>query len=58
MQNTQHRYRVIRLWEEDPEQFLNDPALLPFATLAATNNPENLLGQIGICLITPGSPIF
>jgi predicted transposase/invertase (TIGR01784 family) len=46
VQNTRHRYRVIRLWEENPEQFLNDPALLPFATLAATNNPENLLGQI------------
>ncbi len=45
-QNTRHRYRVIRLWEEDPEQFLNDPALLPFATLANSNNPEIFLGQI------------
>ncbi|MEA5576365.1 Rpn family recombination-promoting nuclease/putative transposase [Anabaena sp. UHCC 0451] len=46
VQNTRHHYRVIRLWEEDTEQFLNDPALLPFATLAGTNKPENLLGQV------------
>ncbi|NEO97008.1 MAG: Rpn family recombination-promoting nuclease/putative transposase, partial [Moorea sp. SIO3G5] len=30
--NTSHGYRVIRMWEQDPEQFLANPALLPFAT--------------------------
>jgi predicted transposase YdaD len=25
---TCHRYRVIRLWEQDPEDFLTSPALL------------------------------
>lgn len=37
--NTQHRYRVIRLWEQDPTPLLSNPALLPFAALAQTNSP-------------------
>jgi predicted transposase YdaD len=32
--NTLHRYRVMRLWEQDPTPLLADPVLLPFATLA------------------------
>ena len=30
--STTHRYRVIRLWEQDPGSLLAFPALLPFAT--------------------------
>lgn len=44
--NTRHRYRVIRLWEEDPTPLLTNPALLPLATLAKTNSPNALLEQV------------
>jgi len=43
---TQHRFRVVSLWEQDPQLFLNDPALLPLAPLAATSQPEALLRQV------------
>lgn len=43
---TRHEYRVIRLWEEDPALFLNDIALLPLASLAATTTPEQLLDRV------------
>ncbi len=44
--NTRHRYRVIRLWEEDPTPLLANPALLPLATLAKTDSPNALLEQV------------
>ncbi len=44
--NTWHRYRVIRLWEQDPAPFLADNALLPLATLTRTDSPRNLLEQV------------
>lgn len=44
--NTVHGYRVVRLWEQDPNFFLTTPALLPLTTLAKTNTPEALLKQI------------
>ncbi|MBF2005193.1 MAG: Rpn family recombination-promoting nuclease/putative transposase [Chlorogloeopsis fritschii C42_A2020_084] len=44
--NTTHRYRIIRLWEEDPTPLLANPALLPLATLAQTNSPQALLKQV------------
>ncbi len=44
--NTWHRYRVIRLWEQDPAPFLADNALLPLATLTRTETPRNLLEQV------------
>jgi len=46
LENTRHEYRVIKLWEENPEQFLNDPALLPLAPLAAAVRSETLLQQV------------
>lgn len=46
LEETQHRYRVMRLWEQDPEQLLQDVALLPLAVLAATETPSQLLGQV------------
>jgi predicted transposase YdaD len=33
------------MWEQDAAAFLNDPALLPLAPLAATATPEQLLTQ-------------
>ncbi|NEO79924.1 DUF4351 domain-containing protein, partial [Moorena sp. SIO4G3] len=45
--NTSHRYRVIRMWEQDPDPFfLANPALLPFATLAFSESPKRLLEQV------------
>ncbi len=43
--NTSHRYRVVRLWEQDPTPLLTSPALLPLAVLAQTNSPKTLLRQ-------------
>lgn len=45
-ETTRHRYRVIRMWEQNPAIFLNDRALLPLAPLAETNSPETLLTQV------------
>ncbi len=44
--NTYHRFQVIKLCVQDPEIFLQDPVLLPFASLAKTENPDFLLSQI------------
>ena len=44
--NTQHRYRVVRLWEQDAAPLLTNPALLPFAALAQTDSPTALLEQV------------
>ena len=41
-----HPYRVVRLWEQDPALFLADPALLPFAPLARSDSPAELLQQV------------
>ena len=43
---TAHRFRVIRMWEENVADFLAHPALLPLATLARTDSPRTLLGQV------------
>ena len=45
-ETTRHRYRVIRMWEQEPELFLNNLALLPLAPLTQTNSPQSLLSQI------------
>lgn len=46
MGNTVHRYRVIRIWEQDPAPLLTNPALLPLAVLAKTDVPTALLQQV------------
>ncbi len=46
--NTSHRYRVIRMWEQDPELLLASPGLLPLATLARTDSPQTLLEQVAV----------
>jgi len=46
MDNTIHRYRVVRLWEQDLSLLLANSALLPLAVLAQADNPANLLEQV------------
>ncbi len=43
---TTHHYRVLRLWEESPDLLLSVPALLPFATLAFSDVPSELLQSV------------
>jgi predicted transposase YdaD len=43
---TSHRYRVVRLWEQEPTLFLDNLALLPFAPLTQTESPSILLAQV------------
>jgi predicted transposase/invertase (TIGR01784 family) len=43
---TSHRYRVVRLWEQDSTPFLANPGLLPLATLTQTDSPQALLAQV------------
>jgi predicted transposase YdaD len=45
-ETTTHRYRIVRLWEQDSALFLDNPALLPLAPLTRTDSPEALLTQI------------
>ena len=45
-ENTRHRYRVIRVWEQDPAPLLANPGLLPLAVLARTDAPTSLLQQV------------
>lgn len=45
-QNTSHRYRVMRIWQEDVNVLLQSPVLFPLAVLAKTDNPESLLSQV------------
>ncbi|MBD2519167.1 Rpn family recombination-promoting nuclease/putative transposase [Nostoc sp. FACHB-973] len=43
---TNHRYRVVRMWEQDSALFLDNPALLPLAPLTQTDSPQGLLSQV------------
>ncbi|WP_339382050.1 DUF4351 domain-containing protein [Gloeocapsopsis dulcis] len=43
--NTQHRYQIVRLWEQEATLMLANPALLPFVTLAKTD-PTIVLAQV------------
>ncbi|HLO51495.1 MAG TPA: Rpn family recombination-promoting nuclease/putative transposase [Kamptonema sp.] len=43
---TTHRYRIMRIWEENPAPLLVTPELLPLATLAKSDNPNTLLEQV------------
>jgi predicted transposase/invertase (TIGR01784 family) len=45
-ENTRHRYRTICLWEQDPNVFLNDSALLPLASLTTKAPSEALLQAV------------
>jgi predicted transposase YdaD len=52
VQNTQHRYRVIRLWEESTELFLSSPGLLPLAVLSKSSDPTIILRKVAQSLKT------
>lgn len=43
---TIHRYRAIRMWEQDSSLFLNSLALLPLVPLCQTDSPQTLLSQV------------
>ena len=45
LETTRHEYQVVKMWEQDAEFFLQDPVLLPFAPLAATQDPDQLLDR-------------
>jgi predicted transposase YdaD len=44
--DTQHRYRVIRMWKQDPEPLLAHEGLWPLAVLARAEQPEQLLMEV------------
>jgi predicted transposase/invertase (TIGR01784 family) len=43
---TRHEFMVLKLWEQNPELFLGDPALLPLAPLTQGMDSETLLSQV------------
>lgn len=51
-ETTIHRYRVIRLWEQDSALFLNNRGLLPLAPLTRTDSPTALLSQVAQTVAT------
>lgn len=51
-ETTVHKYRVIRMWEQEPTLFLNNPALLPLAPLAKTSSLPGLLSQVAQSIAT------
>ncbi|MGJ5632079.1 Rpn family recombination-promoting nuclease/putative transposase [Nostoc sp. CALU 1950] len=46
LEETYHRFEVIRLWEQPTSVFLEHPGLLPFAVLSQTNNRTATLQQV------------
>lgn len=46
VEQTRHSYRVIRMWEQDPEPLSQDTALLPLASLCRTSEPNGLLSRV------------
>jgi predicted transposase YdaD len=44
--DTWHRYRVIRMWKQDPEPLLAHEGLWPLAVLARSEQPEQLLMEV------------
>lgn len=51
-ETTIHRYRVIRLWEQESALFLNNRGLLPLAPLTKTDSPATLLNQVAQTVAT------
>lgn len=43
LETMQHSFRVIRLWEQDPEVLLQYPGLLPYLALSQTSDREAAL---------------
>jgi predicted transposase/invertase (TIGR01784 family) len=51
MEETQHRFQVMRLWEQPTEIFFRSPGLLPFASISKTDNPAATLAAVNQELI-------
>ena len=47
-ETTTHRYRSLRMWEQDARLFLGNLVLLPLAPLCQTDSPRDLLSQVAI----------
>ena len=45
-ETTVHRYRVVRLWEQESTAFLESLALLPLAPLTRSDSPDRLLAKV------------
>ncbi|MBG1264653.1 Rpn family recombination-promoting nuclease/putative transposase [Nostoc commune] len=45
LENSLHRFEVIRLWEQPTETFFNSPGLLPFAALSQTDDQTRTLEE-------------
>lgn len=48
LEDTFHRFQVIRLWEQPTNVFFQSPGLLPFAVLSQANNPTETLRQVAV----------
>lgn len=46
LENTVHRYNVIRLWEQPTDLFMSNPGLLPFAVLSDTSSQDRTLQAV------------
>ncbi len=46
LEDTQHRFNVIRLWEEPAIAFLQSPGLLPFAVLGQADDRTQILQRV------------
>jgi predicted transposase/invertase (TIGR01784 family) len=46
IENTFHRFEVVRLWEQPASIFLASQGLYPFASLAQTDEPESILRTV------------
>ncbi|MDZ8259432.1 Rpn family recombination-promoting nuclease/putative transposase [Nostoc sp. ChiQUE01b] len=46
LEETSHRFQVIRLWEQPKEIFLQNSGLLPFAVLSNTDSKTNTLQEV------------
>jgi predicted transposase YdaD len=46
LENTEHHFQVMRLWEQPASLFLQYPGLLPFATLGQSESPAEVLRQV------------
>jgi predicted transposase/invertase (TIGR01784 family) len=46
LENTEHRFEVVRLWEQPVNILLQYPGLLPFAVLGQTSNRVETLQQV------------
>jgi predicted transposase YdaD len=46
LEETRHRYNVVRMWEQNPEPLLQNTGLLPLAVLCAAEDTSQLLSQV------------